>query len=358
MLPNSIRSHALEGFSSLVAALNGDAEALLGEVGLSTRLIDNEEAPIPLDSVVNLFEVAATRLRCLDFGLRLAADRPPMSSIPVLDKLLRNAPTLYEMLRYSTRHQHLYANGLRSFFDEAKDAGGYAYRVEVIADGLAFTNQFLEHTLFLLHQRVSHATAGRYAPNEVWFSHKPVSLATKYARYFGRTRVLFGQEYDGVFVTYDMLNQSILGGVEDEFAQVVQQLERTLPPSATSFEANLREILQSVIRHGYWSGEQVASLMGVSLVTLKRRLQANGTSFEKVRDDVRRQLAVRYLARPEVPLAEIAYKLGYAELAVLSRSCRRWFALTAGQKRRELLGTLLATGQRTAIREVNTGRFA
>jgi len=58
-----------------------------------------------------------------------------------------------------------------------------------------------------------------------------------------------------------------------------------------------------------------------------------GTSFEALKDEVRRDLALPYLQQADVKLTRIAERLGYAETSVLSRSCARWFARSPRQLR-------------------------
>jgi AraC-like DNA-binding protein len=71
--------------------------------------------------------------------------------------------------------------------------------------------------------------------------------------------------------------------------------------------------------------------------TLQRRLKKEGTTFEGLKDEARRDLARRYLSQPELPLTQIAALLDYSELSALGRSCRRWFDATPQQFRGRLL---------------------
>ena len=59
---------------------------------------------------------------------------------------------------------------------------------------------------------------------------------------------------------------------------------------------------------------------------MQRKLKTEGTSFEQIKDEVRRDVALRYLGMPDIPFTRIASMLGYSESAVLVRSCQRWFA--------------------------------
>jgi AraC-like DNA-binding protein len=71
--------------------------------------------------------------------------------------------------------------------------------------------------------------------------------------------------------------------------------------------------------------------------TLQRRLKGEGTTFEGLKDETRRDLARRYLAQPDVPLTQVTALLDYGEQSALGRSSRRWFNATPQQFRSRLL---------------------
>jgi AraC-like DNA-binding protein len=51
---------------------------------------------------------------------------------------------------------------------------------------------------------------------------------------------------------------------------------------------------------------------------------------------VRREIALRYLKDPSIPLIRVARMLGYSETSALSRSCYRWFSASPRQVRDNL----------------------
>jgi AraC-like DNA-binding protein len=81
------------------------------------------------------------------------------------------------------------------------------------------------------------------------------------------------------------------------------------------------------------SNELVASELHLHPRTLLRRLKDEATSFQAVKDAVRRDAALYYLQRTKLDLTQIAQKLGYAEHSVLTRSCVRWFSASPRQVR-------------------------
>jgi AraC-like DNA-binding protein len=72
----------------------------------------------------------------------------------------------------------------------------------------------------------------------------------------------------------------------------------------------------------------------MSTRTLQRRLAEEGTSFRGLLDDVRRTAAARHLRTPGLSNAEVAYVLGFSELAAFQRAFRRWYGVTPGEFRR------------------------
>lgn len=76
------------------------------------------------------------------------------------------------------------------------------------------------------------------------------------------------------------------------------------------------------------SAAGVASALGMAERTLRRRLAADGTSFQQVLDDVRVSLARQLLGTGSLGVAQVAQRLGYAEAASFIRAHRRWHGTT------------------------------
>ncbi|MGA0602728.1 helix-turn-helix domain-containing protein [Caulobacter sp. KR2-114] len=86
-----------------------------------------------------------------------------------------------------------------------------------------------------------------------------------------------------------------------------------------------RDLAMVLLPSGTASVERVAALMGVSRRTLCRRLAEAGTSFERLLDDARAELAAAYAAAGRL-WTEIAGLVGNSSLSALSRARRRWAA--------------------------------
>jgi AraC-like DNA-binding protein len=82
----------------------------------------------------------------------------------------------------------------------------------------------------------------------------------------------------------------------------------------------------------------VAKRLGASVRTLQRRLGDHDAVFSTLVDEVRREIALRYLADGKADLTEIAFLTGYSELSAFGRAFRRWTGSTPLAARRRLRG--------------------
>jgi len=106
-----------------------------------------------------------------------------------------------------------------------------------------------------------------------------------------------------------------------------------LPVVRTPAEAQL--LLRRNLAEAPPSLAQVGAEVGLTAPTLRRHLAREGHSFRALRDALRRDAAIEYLARPQMPLAEIARRLGFSELSTFHRAFRHWTGLAPGRYRLE-----------------------
>ncbi|MNO03899.1 HTH-type transcriptional regulator VirS [compost metagenome] len=73
----------------------------------------------------------------------------------------------------------------------------------------------------------------------------------------------------------------------------------------------------------------------MNLRTLQRHLQQAGTSYQRILDELRQELAGRYLADSDLPIQEIALRLGFSEPRSFHRSFKAWTGRTPGEYRQQ-----------------------
>jgi AraC-like DNA-binding protein len=109
--------------------------------------------------------------------------------------------------------------------------------------------------------------------------------------------------------------------------------ERLAFLGSDSLGLRVSEELMRRLARGEPRREEVAAALSLADRTLQRRLQAENTSFQKLLDDTRRELARKLLADPRCAIGEAAHRLGFADPSNFFRACRRWFGCAPGQYR-------------------------
>lgn len=79
---------------------------------------------------------------------------------------------------------------------------------------------------------------------------------------------------------------------------------------------------------------RIADEFNITARTLRRRLDAEGTTYAELRDEVRQTLADEYLSGPRLSVEQIAERLGYAEATSFINAFKRWHGMTPAAWRR------------------------
>ena len=131
--------------------------------------------------------------------------------------------------------------------------------------------------------------------------------------------------------------RSLLGGPSPDLSRFILSVmcsgEYLARFSESRVTHKARQVLCRLLPQGEPKRDVVAQALHLSQRTLQRRLQEEGTSFQALLDDTRRELAEQYLAQPAMTLLQIAYLLGFADPSNFFRAFRRWFDATPGEYR-------------------------
>jgi AraC-like DNA-binding protein len=318
----AVHTDTLRFFPQLVQQLGGDVASLLAEVGVPLSCLSSG-LPIGIRSIATLMEHAAARLRCPDFGLRLAALQGGGCVFGALGAVMRHAPTFGAGLRYVAEHSHAHSLAARVRMQPDRASRSTLVCHDILVEGLPIKRQMVEQFLLLGQLNAIEVSGGRAQVREVRFRFQPMSPLATYYRYFG-CDVRFDQSVDGVVFAEPDLECPTVQYNPELFADARAFIDshfRLQPP----LRASVRALIMQLIESGDCSKERVAAELHMHPRTLHRRLTDEGTCFEEVKDGVRRDVAFGYLRATSLSVQRIAEKVGYAEQSVLARSCSRWF---------------------------------
>lgn len=320
--------------------VRGDAaglpmDRLLAEAGLA-RPADTD-GRVPVAALEALLAALERRRAEPLLGLQLAADLQP-GVLGALGHLLQSCSTFADLLETVVRF-----NGLLSNIGETALAfgpGTVEIRWTCAAGGPAFRRLASDYVLgaFAVIARLL-LPEQRDLLLAVQLAHPaptPARLAAHYSEFF-RAPVHFDQPHSALLVPASALCQRLPHGdalVRELLERYTMDLLRQRTQEA-SLADRLRQLLPALLAEGLPDRAAAAAQLGMSERTLHRRLQALGTSFRALLDDVREDLARQRLQRDEAPLADVAHALGFSTHQAFLRWFRTRTGVTPGEFRRQ-----------------------
>lgn len=315
-----VRAATLTNFFEVAQHVGLNPQPLLREVGLSRALLSDPEQRIPAASAVRLLEQAAATSLCPDFGLRMAESRQ-LSDFGVISLLISHQRTLREALRVTMQYRHLLNDTLAM---QLEDTGPLVIiREEVVAT--APSRQATELALGVLFRMCAAVMGGRWAPQSVNFSHEAPPDLALHRRLFA-CRLEFGCEFNGIVcraADLDAPNPA----ADPAMARFAQRFVESLPlVNEPSVVLDVRKAIYLMLPGGRASTSYVAQALGLSVRTLQRQLDEADTSFTTMLNEVRHELATRYVSNPRYSLVRVSELLGYSTPS----SFTRWFIAQFG----------------------------
>ncbi|MDQ0322847.1 AraC-like DNA-binding protein [Pararhizobium capsulatum DSM 1112] len=104
--------------------------------------------------------------------------------------------------------------------------------------------------------------------------------------------------------------------------------------NASPFRTLVENTIAPLLPHAEARAKTVAHRLGLSERTFARRLAKEDLSFGEILDEMRRDLAVRYLEEKSLQTSQIAWLLGFQQPSAFSHACRRWTGQSPSEIRR------------------------
>lgn len=194
----------------------------------------------------------------------------------------------------------------------------------------------LEYLLGSLARAGRELTGGAWRPAEVVLGHRPpIALAAWEAACGAPVRV--GDGAPGLVIAEASLDQPVRAGLSRVAGRFfLELLERYTPRTRArpTLAARVAEALGRDLRAAAPTVEQIAAELALSPRSLHRQLAAEGTSYQRVLDDLRRDAAIRLALDEERPFKAIAAAVGFSDPRCFRRAFKRWTGTTPQQFRR------------------------
>jgi AraC-like DNA-binding protein len=163
------------------------------------------------------------------------------------------------------------------------------------------------------------------SPLEVRFVHPAPAYRSSYSKVF-QSPVRFGAPDNAFVMTRAQLEtplKSSHSGLRGEYEQHAAALLAAIRGSAGTTVA-VRRVLLAELQTGACKMTSVARKLAMSVPTLRRRLEEESVTYEAILDEVRYDLAKRYLSDPRIATSDVAFLVGFRHASSFSKAFRRW----------------------------------
>jgi len=308
-----------------LAAAIGSAglEAFWGATDLTPQMLADGDARISAAQFCVAWAEALRLTGNRTLPLAIAGATPP-GAFGIVEYVCRSAPTLGEALRQWVRYLNLLDDAVTVGLVVEGDRA--LLRVERESEAPAPASHELCWALVARHARelttrpfrviaveLAHRAPPDVAPYRAWFDAPVVFDAAT------TQLVLPASALDAALVSADPALLAILTRAADELAKQT--------PSDPLLTAQVKRALGEALRSDDAGVDAIAKRLGLTGRSLQRRLEDEGTTFKQVREDVRRELAQRYLD-DGLAIAEISFLLGFSEPSAFFRAFKRWTGQT------------------------------
>ncbi len=308
-------------------------EDILQKVGIKPYLLNQKAARIPFRQHAELLDLAAAASGNGCFGLELAAKEIDPRDGGLLAYAALSSKTFGEALKVLVRYFHVLNEAVDVRSTVSRDAAIIEFDFsEPKAKSL---RQATEFGMANLVRSLRFPTGTRLRPIEVRFSQPRSRDITRFERFFS-CPVRFGAKQNIVsFLRHHLAlpiatsDDRLLGILTDYCDEILADREKKSPDLRHRVERTISRLLS----RGEAQTPTVANELGMSVRTLARRLSESGTSFAKIVDELRHDLALKYLRDATLALSQITFLLGYSELSAFNHAFKRWTGTTPGEWR-------------------------
>lgn len=325
-----VRAASLTNYAEVAENSGLNPVRMLLDADLSPRVLIEPDLMIPVDKVGRLLQNSVRLSGNESFGLCMASSRL-LSNLGPVGLLIRDQPTLRDSLNILVRHQALLNSSLALSIQEE---GNYVIIREILLAGDAgdSTRQRVELALGVMVQVIRQLIGRDWQPRRVSLEHAAPKNLVMHTKILGSI-IDFNQEQNFIVCAKSDLGKSNRFSDPSMIRYIEKLIIHEAQIGASGIFDEVRRTITLLLPSGRCTIEQVSECLGVIPRTIQRRLSERGQTFSSVLNDVRIQLASRYVFESTRSLSEVSYLLGFSAASSFSRWHQMQFNCSAKEAR-------------------------
>jgi len=316
------------GIADALAVEQLDVPGLFRDAGLDFAALGDPDARFAIDQVNLLWELALARSGNPAIGLTGAVQAKPRH-FGIIAYALMSAPDLLGILHRIVRYVGIVSDA--AIVTVRKHGNAHRLVLTVRPGSRPAPHQRFAFDLLRFLSFCRWVTDTELKPAAVELSHPGGQSAPAFAAAFGCMPRFGAAENALVFSAADATRP--LPTAHDRLSAVHDRIATEHLQGMSGSLVKTRAMIAGRLPDGAPTRGAIARALGTSERTLHRRLGEEGTSFQRLVDETRRELAENFLARRDLSLGAVAYMLGFKDQGSFFRAAHRWFSMTPTQYR-------------------------
>ncbi|GAA4029210.1 AraC family transcriptional regulator [Actimicrobium antarcticum] len=328
----SISIYFVQSALEPVIARGIDIGPLLRNAGISPALLLSAQSRVTAQNFSFLWLGVAHVLN--DELFNQDARRMKVGSFAMLCQTLIHCDTLHTALQRMAR----FFNLLLDDFHCAIESDARHAHLTIRETAGRVPHVFGFETLLMMQHGVACWLVGRRIPiRAAAFAYPEPSRSAEYHRMYSE-QLSFNE--DTTRLTFDAANLALpVIQNQDSLKEFLRGAPANIVlkyKNSTGLAAQIRRRLRAAARTEWPDFEVVADSLNMTPSTLRRRLDEEGQSFQAIKDQLRRDMAIDYLCHTAKSVADIAGELGFAEASAFHRAFKKWTGACPGEYRQRV----------------------
>lgn len=325
--------HILLNYASQIGI---DEQNIFSGCALDPSATKFNEARISIRTFHLIWTFILNRADDPDFGLHFGEHAHKLLSRHLLFAVMMNCDNVEQAIRKNFQYHNLIMDIVRPMI---KVEGTLACLTwEMSHPPLPPERHFSESILTLFVSMLRSLTENRFRLETVRFAHPNPENTDEHERIF-QAPLVFDHQCNEIVLSTSYIktpillaNSNILEGLE----QLVQKaLHRVYALNSWS-EKVTHVLFKALLKEKNSDIETTASHFAMTTRNLQLKLKAENTSFRKLLDDVRKEIAVSYLKDRNASICEIALLLDFTDQSAFQHAFKRWTGKTPGDYRKKI----------------------
>lgn len=331
MKANTVSIHYLQGLLARAESAGMDTASLLEKRDIPPSLIKEPTARIPSEHYVSIALEVMQRVKD-EFLMLGGIKRTKPGTFAMMTHSVIHCRTLSRALILATKFYNLMLNDVRLKISKSK--GQVFVSIRWLDPKTDWDHSTTDGLLVLIHRFFSWLCGQRILLTQLNLrSSKPLH-SDEYQTLF-RCPIHFSQEFDALVFPEKLLDLPVMQ-TEESLKTFLREAPGNLiviPDNDNSTTAQVRSIIGKDFSDEFPDFESVAKVLNTTPQTLRRRLKQENSSYQEIKDTMRRDAAIYYLSRSQYSINEIAELMGFSEPSTFHRAFKKWTGLTPGNYR-------------------------